>query len=283
LRSKEREGIPRHAEIACNFFDDGDFDGWAIPSIYLYLYYTISSNNITGIQTYRHDIDIVESRMKNDEAMFLTAKEEIEKAGKVVFEQLGSTLWRWVVGKANRIKGQKQVAHAFKVWSELPSGLIIKNQFWGKYNTLFIPYGYGIDGVSAQDAPIPISIPISKPIKKETTPSAVDLSTSSQQKEKPWDTLKRKWKEYFGEDISNKQIGKLVGKKGIYGFLFVEAIIQAVDECHKQVKENPYGFFLAIAKEGARVEPFIRRAREKFKVQQDKIGYEDFQIPKREV
>lgn len=120
-------------------------------------------------------------------------------------------------------------------------------------------------------------------LKKETTPSAVQLSTSSQQKEKPWDTLKRKWKEYFSEDISNKQIGKLVGKKGIYGFLFVEAIIQAVDECHKQVKDNPYGFFLAIAKEGARVEPFIRRARQKFKTEQDKIGYEDFQIPKKEV
>jgi len=145
--------MPRHAQILKSFFKDKDIKALLKENsnaVLLYLYYSVTSENLIGLYQTDEEDDRVSIRYPLKK--FENSKKLLEKRGKLRFE--GG--WVWIVGKANFVKGPKQWASAYKLLKDIPDGLQIKKDFLKKYGKILIGYGYPIDGVSRSALYIPI-------------------------------------------------------------------------------------------------------------------------------
>jgi hypothetical protein len=158
--------MSRYAQIKDDFFCDPDFK-FPDPVIkvrvrYFYLFYAITSKNLIGLYLADEEVDRVS--MGYSEEDFENCKGILINKNKLLWEDS----WIWIVGKAKKVQGGKQLASAYKILREIPDGLKLKRKFLDKYKypTDRVSMGdtYPINGVSL---PIPIPIPIPIPKEKE--------------------------------------------------------------------------------------------------------------------
>ncbi len=144
--------MPRYAQIEAEFFCDPDFrfskPGLKVKIRYFYLFYAITSKNLIGF--YRTDEDADRVSMGYSKKDFQVCKELLIEKNKILWEDG----WVWIVGKAKKVEGDKQLISAYKILAEISDGLELKLKFLTKYR-------YPIDRVSMGDTPLALSIPIS--------------------------------------------------------------------------------------------------------------------------
>jgi len=156
-----------------------------------------------------------------DEEKFETYRKQLQEKGKIIWKEG----YVWIVGKAKKVNGEKQVSAACKCLSEIPDSLELKRMFMAKYNTLSIGYP-----TLALPIPIPTSIP--KPKKESVSPSADSNSTTVEKdntKQPNWKEIQnrqiektqRLWKEIFDQDIKPGECQLLAHgskKQRVHGF-----------------------------------------------------------------
>ena len=153
--------MARYAQINADFFDDPDFIGWESEEKLFYLYHSITSKNLIGIYRTRDDKDTLSIGYPLQK--YLKIKESVQNKVKILWEDG----WIWIVGKGNKIEGEKQWKSACKLLKELPDSLKLKKMFVTKYKEKLIPHAYPIDGGCDLALPIPIPIPIPTPKLKD--------------------------------------------------------------------------------------------------------------------
>ena len=149
--------MARHAQVNSDTYKDLRQEGFSHKAIYVYLYYTITSENLIGLYRVIPEDDTVS--MGYPAKDYKKAKAELEEKGKLVFREG----WLWIPGKAKKVSGPKQIQAACKLLKELEAPQSLKAELAKKYPHL----GYPIDGVSSFRPPIPIHRPI--PISKKTS------------------------------------------------------------------------------------------------------------------
>jgi hypothetical protein len=170
--------MPRYAQIEAEFFCDPDFK-FSPPMLkvkvrYFYLFYAVTSKNLIGL--YRTDEDVDRVSMGYSKQDFTNCKTILIERNKLLWEDG----WIWIVGKAKKVEGEKQLTSAYKILREVSDGLGLKQKFLEKYR-------YPIDRVSMGDTPLALPIPIPIP-KKEKIKDGEEKNSPSlspfQQKEK---------------------------------------------------------------------------------------------------
>ena len=150
--------MARHAQVNSDTYKDLRQEGFSHKAIYVYLYYTITSENLIGLYRVIPEDDRVS--MGYPAKDYKKAKGELEEKRKLVFREG----WLWIPGKAKKVNGPKQIQAACKLLKELEAPQSLKAEIAKKYPNL----GYPIDGVSPVALPIPIPIPKEK--KEKTSP-----------------------------------------------------------------------------------------------------------------
>lgn len=248
--------MPRYAQIKCDIYDDLVDEGYSQEAIAVYLFYSITSQNLIGLYRTVPNRDRVSAHI--DTPSWEKGKAELELGGKV--------LWRdgyvWIVGKAKFVKGEKLVAAAKKCFSEIRNDVELKSLFTKKYDTLSI-------GNPLQDAPIPRPIPKPKPKNrdKETAPPSQNPSTV-EKTNTVWEETKQNWKKSFGEECTNQMLGLLLKS----GWKYVDALSQFAKEYGGKV-DDPYAYALDLARNYPQTVNQIRsRAYKTYKFDQMQIG-----------
>ena len=152
--------MARHAQVNSDTYKDLRQEGFSHKAIYVYLYYTITSENLIGLYRVISEDDRVS--MGYPAKDYKKAKAELEEKRKLVFREG----WLWIPGKAKKVNGPKQIQAACKLLKELEAPQSLKVELAKKYPHL----GYPIDGVSSFRPPIPIHRPIPIPKKKTISP-----------------------------------------------------------------------------------------------------------------
>lgn len=210
--------MPRYAQIKCDIYDDLVDEGYSQEAIAVYLFYSITSQNLIGLYRTVPNRDRVSANM--DTLSWEKGKAELEKGGKV--------LWRqgfvWIVGKAKFVKGEKLVAAAKKCFSEIPNDVELKSLFAKKYDTLSI-------GNPLQDAPIP------KPKPKRTKTAGLVQQTSSDPIQNEAEKVVTRWEKKIPGVKLNYGLVKnmLMGQKG-FEVLLCGTLERFVDRLAIEVK-----------------------------------------------
>lgn len=250
--------MPRYAQIKCDIYDDLVDEGYSQEAIAVYLFYSITSQNLIGLYRTVSDRDRVSAHI--DTLSWEKGKTELESGGKVFWKDG----YVWIVGKAKFVKGEKLIAAAKRCFYEIPDRLELKRLFAKKYDTLSM-------GHPLQDAPIPKPIPKPKPIKRNPLPSAIPIFQQVK------DRFKTLWPDK--EELSDRQIGLLIGTKkrrrNVYGFGFAEAVLECLSqitpEYAKEIRE-PFVYLKTIAGNPGSVEKYKKEGYRRMKLAETRLG-----------
>lgn len=224
--------MPRYAQIKCNIYDDLVNEGFSKEAIDVYLFYSITSQNLIGCYCTVSNRDRVSANM--DRVSWEKGKAQLQEKGKILWENG----WVWIVGKAKFVKGEKQIRAARICFSEIPDKLKLKSLFVKRYDTLSI-------GNPLQDAPIPIPIPIPKPKRNPTNAKAFDRKPRSDS-----NTPLQKEKDKAVESFEKKFPGCkqrtwglmhniLMGEEGFknVGATDIKVLLELIDRIPKDIRD----------------------------------------------
>lgn len=218
--------MPRHAIIKSDIYEDLFDEGLSVDAIYVYLWYIITSKNLLGLYRTRYGIDRVS--MGYPPKKFKKAKEELEKFGKILWENG----WVWIVGKAKTISGPKQITSAHKLLKEIPDTVKLKQKLLERYDTLSMGYPHLDSFATPRPRPRPKELrdtKVSLVDSKKTESTGETKSSSPKKKSDPRITqLLKFWGWEFDEHLGTTYTASF-GRDG----KLLKDLLESVENNHR--------------------------------------------------